>query len=165
MVDIGSFTAVDDNVLIDSGEGWVKIGSRSHLKRGSTLRTYGGFISIGNRVSIGENCILAGHGGITIGDMVVIAGQCYISAQEHLSSEADTPIRFQGESARGISIGQDCWIGGGVMIRDGVQIGDRVVIGAGSVVTHSLPSQTMCWGSPCQPRRALINQESTVEGL
>ena len=149
---IGAFSTVEDYVLLDcgsSGSSEISIGNRCKIKQGAVLRTYDGHIRIGNRVSVGEYSILAGHGGLTIGDCTLIAGHCYISAANHISSGRDM-IRFQGESARGIVIGNNVWIGGHVLIRDGVSIGDGGVIGAGSIVTADLPSDVVCYGVPCR---------------
>mgnify|MGYP002113181983 FL=1 len=52
-----------------------------------------------------------------------------------------------------IHIGRNCWIGSGVMIMPGIIIGDNVVIGAGSVVTHDLPSNVVAVGTPCKVLR------------
>jgi acetyltransferase-like isoleucine patch superfamily enzyme len=157
---LGAFTKVEDEVLVEAEFGRIDIGSRCKLKRGVTIKAYGGHVVIGDRVSIGENTIIAGHGGVEIGDLTIVAGGCYISAQNHIFT-GDVPIRFQGERALGISIGKNCWLGGRVSVIDGVSIGDGAVIGAGSVVTRSLPSAYVCWGSPCKPRR-LIRMESSV---
>jgi acetyltransferase-like isoleucine patch superfamily enzyme len=50
-----------------------------------------------------------------------------------------------------VTIGEDCWIGMGVCILPGVTIGDRVIIGAGSVVAKDIPSDVIAVGNPCQP--------------
>jgi acetyltransferase-like isoleucine patch superfamily enzyme len=47
------------------------------------------------------------------------------------------------------------WIGGGVIILAGVTIGDNVTIGAGSVVTHDIPSNTVAVGNPCRPIKSI----------
>jgi acetyltransferase-like isoleucine patch superfamily enzyme len=59
-------------------------------------------------------------------------------------------IRFQGETARGIDIGNNVLMGGNIMIVDGVTIGDGCVIGSGSVVTKDLPANTISYGVPCR---------------
>lgn len=149
---VGPFTVIEDHVLLDSEYGhksMISIGCRCKIKSGVVLRTYGGEICIGNRVSIGEYSVLAGHSKLAIGDCTIIAAHCYISAANHIFSN-DEIIRFQGEISRGIDIGRDCWIGGNTMVLDGVKIGDGCVVGAGSVVTKSLPPNTICRGNPCQ---------------
>lgn len=52
-----------------------------------------------------------------------------------------------------IRIGRNCWLGAGVIVLPGVTIGDNVVVGAGSVVTHDLPSNVVAVGTPCRVLR------------
>lgn len=59
------------------------------------------------------------------------------------------------EYAKPINIGEDVWVGGSVVICPGVTIGDRSVIGAGSVVTKSIPSDVFAAGNPCRVIRSL----------
>ena len=59
------------------------------------------------------------------------------------------------EYARPIRIGHDVWVGGGEIILPGVTIGDRSVVGAGSVVVHDVPPATVVVGSPARIVRAL----------
>lgn len=147
---IEPYVTIEDYVLIDTGElGLIHIGSRSKLKHGTVLRAYDGFIKIGNRVTIGEYSILAGHGGIVINDTVAIAGHCYITAQNHIFS-SDIPIRFQGETTKGINIGFGAWIGGRCVVLDGTNVGEHCIVGAGSIVTKSLSKNMVCYGSPCK---------------
>ena len=54
-----------------------------------------------------------------------------------------------------ITIGEDCWLGGGVTVCPGVTIGDRCIIGAGSVVVKDIPSDSMAVGNPCRVIRKL----------
>jgi len=152
-IEIGPFTVIEDYTLLDCGKklsSYISIGSRCKLKRGAVIRTYDGFIDIGNRVSVGEYSVLAGHGGLKIGNNSIIAAHVYISAANHIHNPGEV-VRFQGETANGITIGNECWIGGFVMIVDGVIIEDGVVVGAGSVVTRNLPKNTVCYGVPCRP--------------
>jgi len=62
--------------------------------------------------------------------------------------------------AKPISIGSDVWIGGGTIICPGVTIGDRSVIGAGSVVTRSIPTDVTAAGNPCRVIRSLASADS-----
>ena len=59
--------------------------------------------------------------------------------------------RKRSEFAKSITIGDDCWIGGGVIISPGIMIGDRCVVGAGAVVTKDIPSDTIVVGNPAKP--------------
>ena len=55
------------------------------------------------------------------------------------------------EFAKPISIGDDCWIGGGVIISPGITVGNRCIVGAGAVVTKDIPSDTIVVGNPAKP--------------
>ena len=54
-----------------------------------------------------------------------------------------------------MSLGDNVWLGGGVIVCPGVTIGDNSVIGAGSVVTHSLPANVIAVGNPARILRAI----------
>ena len=62
--------------------------------------------------------------------------------------------------AKPIKIGKDCWLGGGVIVLAGVEIGDGTTIGAGSVVTKNIPKNCVAAGSPCRVIRYLDNKNS-----
>jgi maltose O-acetyltransferase len=71
----------------------------------------------------------------------------------------DATERRRGlEFARPIVIGEDIWIGGGAIICPGVRVGDRTVIGAGSVVTRDLPPDVFAAGNPCRVVRSLVSK-------
>jgi acetyltransferase-like isoleucine patch superfamily enzyme len=151
-IEIGAFTVIEDYVLIDSGlnsRSHISIGKRCKIKQGAILRSYGGCIIIGDRTTIGEYTIIAGHGGVNIGNTCEIAGHCYISAQNHILINNEI-IRFQGETSKGIDIEDNVLVSGNCMIVDGVKIGYGSVIGAGSVVTKSIPINKICCGDPCE---------------
>ena len=59
------------------------------------------------------------------------------------------------EAGRPVTIGDDVWIGGGSIVCPGVTIGARTVVGAGSVVTRSLPPDVFAAGNPCRVVRSL----------
>ena len=54
-----------------------------------------------------------------------------------------------------VKIGNNCWLGAGVVVLPGVTIGDNTVIGAGSVVTKDIPSNVIAYGSPCRVIREI----------
>lgn len=149
---VGPLAIIEANVLIDLGKkGVITIGSRSKIKYGCVLRAYDGRITIGERTTICEYSILAGHGDIFIGDFVAIAGHAYIAASNHIFSSND-PIRFQGETADGIKIKNDVWMGARCTVLDGTEIGEGCVIGAGSVVMRNLKGNYVCVGAPCREK-------------
>ena len=155
-ISIDEFVTVEDDVTIDlgpSGHGRVRVASRAKLKIGVVLRCYGGEVSIGQRSTLGEYCVVFAHGGVQIGAHVGIGPQTTIAASQHITESPDIPMRYQGETAAGVLVEDDVWIGSGVQVLDGVTIGYGSVIGAGSVVTRQMPPRFICHGVPCRPIR------------
>jgi acetyltransferase-like isoleucine patch superfamily enzyme len=112
-------------------------------------------LSIGNHVSIHPMCYLDAAAGMEIGDHVSIAHSTSILTTEHSYHDPtqairDTPCRFER-----VSIADDVWIGCGVRILAGVDIGTRCVIGAGAVVTHSIPPNSLAAGVPARVIRSI----------
>jgi acetyltransferase-like isoleucine patch superfamily enzyme len=108
-------------------------------------------ISIGNDTFINHNCcIWAALGGtITIGDDVLLGpGVCVIASNHGIDS--GELVRLQEGQDAGIVIGNDVWIGANASILAGVHIEDGCVVGAGAVVTKSLPANAVCGGVPAK---------------
>lgn len=130
--------------------GAIWIDEKTEILDGVIIYTYGGKISIGKNCSINPYAIIYGHGGVTIGDNVLIAAQCMIIAANHNFVSKDIPICFQGNNAKGITIEDDVWLGHGCSILDGVTIGRGAIIGAGSVINKSVPPFTIVAGVPAK---------------
>ncbi|MBK8970219.1 MAG: acyltransferase [Hahellaceae bacterium] len=109
-----------------------------------------GFIKIGKNSGIGQMSVLYGNGGLTIGDNVMIAGQCFIVASSHRYDQSDVPIMFQGITAKGIVIEDDAWIGAGAKILDGVTIGKGAIVAANAVVTKDVAAGARVGGVPAR---------------
>jgi acetyltransferase-like isoleucine patch superfamily enzyme len=107
-------------------------------------------IRIGNNSAVGSQSYLGGQGGITIGNDVIIGPQVQIFSENHNYDDPLTVIRKQGESRKGVVIGNNCWIGAGSIILDGVHIADGCVIAAGSVVTKSITANSVVAGVPAK---------------
>lgn len=151
-IKIGAYCTVEPNVFIDLGNGGtIILGERSKLKYGAVLRAYGGSIHIGSRSSIGEYTVCAGHGGLDIRSNVIIAGHCYITASDHIYS-AEFPTRFQGETAKGIIIHENSWIGANVTVLDGVVVGSSSVVGANALVNKRIEDCSINVGVPAKPK-------------
>ncbi|MGL4787599.1 MAG: DapH/DapD/GlmU-related protein, partial [Cetobacterium sp.] len=67
----------------------------------------------------------------------------------------DGTFEFCKTQTAPVTIGDNVWIGGGVIILPGVTIGNNVVIGAGSVVTKDIPSNFLAFGNPCKVVKSL----------
>lgn len=112
-------------------------------------------LKIGNNSKIGSESQIFNYNKITIGDYVEIGTQFYINTDNHSTSKPYEHLVKQGSLSNKINIGSDIWIGSRVTILSGVKIEDRVVIGAGSVVTSDLKSGYMYAGVPAKIKKAL----------
>lgn len=107
---------------------------------------YGDGILIGENTFINFNCIFLDGAIITIGKHVRIGPHVQIYTAEHPMDYVER--RMNKETASPVTVGDDCWIGGGAIILPGVTIGNRCVIGAGSVVTKDVPPDSVVVGNP-----------------
>ena len=107
-------------------------------------------ISLGERVSIHEYCFLGGCGEIKIGNNVAIAHGCSTISEKHNFSDTDILIKNQGVTAQPIVIGDNVWFGCKVTILGNMRIGNGTIVGAGSIVTKSLPDNVIAAGNPCK---------------
>lgn len=120
---------------------------------------HGNGLYLGEGVFVNYNGMFLDAADITIGSHTLIGPNCSLYTPQH-------PIDYRQrrhtvESAFPISIGEDCWLGGNVTVCPGVTIGDRTIIGAGSVVTHDIPSDCMAAGNPCKVIKSLSGGERT----
>ncbi|MCP9456351.1 MAG: acyltransferase [Nitrospira sp.] len=128
----------------------IKIGKHSRVLPYAKIIPQQGFVKIGEQCTVQYGCLLYGVGGLEIGDNTRIAAYTVISPMNHIYQDPSVPIWQQGETAVGIKIGSDVWIGSGSKVLDGVTIGDGSVIGAGSVVTKSIPPFSVAVGVPAR---------------
>lgn len=119
---------------------------------------YGNNIYFGNHCEVNMNCTFLDDNKIVIGDHTLIAPNVQIytafhptHAQDRFGEpKPDGSFQFCTGYTAPVIIGKYVWIGGGAIILPGVTIGDNVVIGAGSVVTKDIPSNTIAYGNPCK---------------
>lgn len=114
---------------------------------------YGENIHLGKNVEINMNCVFLDCNTIQIGDFSGIGPGVHIYAVYHPTD----PLQRLGENSSfwksltaPVHIGKNVWIGGGSIILPGVSIGDGTTIGAGSVVTESIPAYCIAVGNPCK---------------
>lgn len=120
---------------------------------------HGHGIHLGEHVFINANCTFLDGAYITIGANTLIGPDVKIYTPHH-------PIDFierrgSSEYAYPVTIGEDCWIGGGTIICPGVRIGNRCIIGAGSVVTKDIESDSVAVGNPAHISKKLISIRHT----
>jgi maltose O-acetyltransferase len=113
---------------------------------------YGSNIHLGTRVFFNFNCVVLDVCEVRIRDFTLFGPAVQILTATH---PLEAELRRSREFAKPIAIGSDVWVGGGAIICPGVTIGDRAVIGAGSVVTKDVPAGVLAVGNPCRVVRAL----------
>lgn len=129
--------------------GSIILGNEVIINQDVILRTCTGRITIGDRVVIGYGTIMHGLGGISIGNDTLISPRVQIYAQNH-GTLKNMLIRSQPQTAIGIKIGSDCWIGAGAILTDNVTIEDGAIIAAGAVVTKDVPAYEIHGGNPAK---------------
>ena len=114
---------------------------------------YGYNMKVGEQVFFNFNCVVLDVAPVTIGSRTMFAPNVQIYTATH---PIDPVERLSGkEYAKPINIGSDVWVGGSTVICPGVSIGDRSVIGAGSVVTKDIPADVIAAGNPCRVIRRI----------
>lgn len=151
-VDSNAF--IGDNVVIyaAAGGGQLRIGKGVNIHRDCIIETgQGGSLWIGEDTHIQPRCQFSAYKGtIQIGRGVQIAPNCAFYPYNHGfelgQSIKSQPIHTKG----GILIGDDAWLGVGVIVLDGARIGRGAVIGAGSVVKSEIPDNAIAAGVPAR---------------
>jgi len=131
---------VDINLVTDEGNCYVEIGEWTYLGPYSCMAGPG-------HIKIGKSCLIASHTGIY--------------ANNHSFADPTRYIWEQGITRKGIVIEDDCWLGTGVKVLDGVTIGQGSVVGAGAVVTKDIPPYSVAVGIPSK----VIAQRNNKTGL
>lgn len=116
---------------------------------------YGTNIYAGKNLFINFNCVILDCAKVSLGDNVFLAPNVQIYTAHHpvIASE-----RIKGpELASPITIKNNVWLGGGAIVCPGVTIGENTTIGAGSLVTRSIPPNMLAAGNPCRVLRSIPN--------
>lgn len=130
-VELGEGVSLFGDTIIETGEGGsVKVGANTHIQRACQLIAYKAPIEIGCHIEIAQNCVFYPY--------------------DH-GTAPGKPITEQPLQTKGpIVVGDDAWLGVGVIVLAGVRIGKGAVVGAGSVVTHDVPDGAIAVGVPAR---------------
>jgi maltose O-acetyltransferase len=122
-----------------------KCGKEIRVKRNADVSM---FIEIGDYSELGTNSIIQSN--TSIGNNVIMGPDVKIFTRNHKYDSVDIPIQFQGHTEEKVTIGNDVWLGANVIITPGVNIGNHVIVAAGSVVTKDIPDFAIVGGVPAK---------------
>ena len=148
---------VHGNVLEALRDGRLHVGAGTLLEPGVWI-TIGdeGRVQIGAGTFLNLNVMVAANELVEIGDHCMFANGCFVTDANHRFDDPDRPVTWQGFTSKGPTrIGDNVWCGANVVVTSGVTIGERCVIGAGSVVTSDLEPFTIAAGAPARPLRRI----------
>jgi acetyltransferase-like isoleucine patch superfamily enzyme len=139
-IEIGTETLIGPYVSISAG------------MPGEAPRTSGDrpVVVIGDRCSIGRGTSIVGLRHIEIGDDVAIGPNVYITDHNHSYADVTTPIAGQWPAEDQVRIGAGSWLGTGVIVLPGSDVGCHVAIAAGSVVRGVIPDRSVAAGAPAR---------------
>jgi acetyltransferase-like isoleucine patch superfamily enzyme len=133
-----------------------KAGENAHIEAPFHC-DYGKNIEVGKNFFVNYNCTILDVGKVVIGDNVMFAPNVSIYTAGHPVHPESRNTGYEYGIA--ITIGDNVWIGGNVIINPGVTIGNNVVIGAGSIVTKDIPDNVIAVGSPCKVIREVTEED------
>lgn len=154
-VTLGNYVTIDalsrEGVILGDN---VSIGAFTIIEATGILRRLGKGFSIGANSNLGDYCFVGAAGGVRIGDNVLIGQRVSFHSEDHVFARTDLPIKAQGTTQHGIIVEDDCWLGSGVIILDGVTVHHGTVVAAGSVVTKDVPPYAVVGGVPAKVIRS-----------
>lgn len=158
---LGDGVVLDDEVVLDAkgtdNEGMV-LGDGVYVGRRSILYCKNGNMRLGPKVNVSSNCQFFSANELEVGAGTVVAAYVYLlsGGQYEVSGKAAPFAEQSGRVIRGPTrIGENNWLGAGVVVVDGAQTGRHVVIGAGAVVTGEIPSDSLAVGIPAKVKQSI----------
>jgi acetyltransferase-like isoleucine patch superfamily enzyme len=152
-IHIGDGVTVDDLVVLDAkgtGNRGIEIGDGVFLGRGTILSCKDGDITLGPHTNLGFHCEVFSGSTVTVGRHGLFAAYVYLVGGGHEFERADLAVVDQPRSSRGITLGDNVWLGTGAKVLDGVRLGSHVVVGANAVVNSDLPEGAIAAGVPAR---------------
>ncbi|GAB7044241.1 MULTISPECIES: acyltransferase [Catenuloplanes] len=140
---IGAGCFVSEHASVHPDE--LRLGDRSYVAAGAYLT---GTLRTGRDCSINPYAVVRGD--VTLGNAVRIGAHTSILAFNHTMDDPDVEVFRQPLTSKGITIGDDVWIGSHVVVLDGVTVGDRSVLAAGAIVTRDVPAGAVVGGNPAR---------------
>jgi acetyltransferase-like isoleucine patch superfamily enzyme len=139
-----------------SGKAEVDLASSTSWGKGCIISAFtkvkisGPFV-MGKRVQISTGCFIgAGSGGLTLGDDVLVGPNCAIMTGSYIFDQLDVPLQEQGTTSKGVRIGHRVWVGSNSVVLAGSELGDNVIVSAGSVVSGTVSPNSIVLGNPAK---------------
>jgi acetyltransferase-like isoleucine patch superfamily enzyme len=153
------------NVLEALREGRLEVGEGVLFEPGVWITAPGSArVRIGAGTFLNQGVMVASHELVEIGEHCMLANGCFVSDAAHRYDDPDKPVPWQGFMSKGPTrIGANCWLGAHVVVTSGVSVGERCVVGAGSVVTHDIPPFSVAAGAPARVLRS-ISTADPIQG-
>ena len=148
-----------DRTVTIKGARYLTVGYDTRVLKDASLENFDSYfdqklqpaITLGNHCLIGIRTQLIGAGKLTIGNDVFVAADVYITTLNHgMDPQNPTTYGLQPLQIQDVTLGDGCWIGTKVVILPGVTIGKRAIVGAGSIVTKSVPDYSIAVGNPAK---------------
>lgn len=149
------FVAEDAHVVADR----FGLGDGSFVAAGCLIR---GDVTVGEHCSLNSGATTIGK--VTIGDFVRIASYAVLVGENHVFTDPEVPIAWQGLTTEGVVIEDDVWIGAHATVVDGVTVGAHSVVAAGAVVTRDVEPWSVVAGVPARKLRDRRQPEATGRG-
>lgn len=170
----GSAIAFPPGVVF--GERWIRIGADTligphvglsvGLDAGDDMAgADGAVVMIGDRCTIGRGSAVVARCRVEIGDDVSTGPNVYITDHNHTYADPAIPIGRQWPAEDPVRIGSGSWLGAGVIVLPGADIGCHVTVGAGSVVRGIVPDHSVVAGSPARVVRRFVDGQGWVPAL
>jgi acetyltransferase-like isoleucine patch superfamily enzyme len=129
----------------------INISSNSIIGKNTRISSgQDGKVFIAENVLVDDYTFIMAHESISIGKNTKIAAFCFITDFNHRFEDKKISIVKQGYNAKPVLIGENVWIGTHSVILPGVTIGNRAIIGAGSIVTKDVPANSIAVGNPAK---------------
>jgi acetyltransferase-like isoleucine patch superfamily enzyme len=143
---------VHGNLLEAFTEGRLDVGAGTLFEPGVWITAPGSArVRIGQGTFLNKGVMVASHELVEIGSHCMLANGCFVSDANHRFDDPHRPVTWQGFVSKGPTrIGDNCWLGANVVVGTGVNIGERSVIGANSVVTRDVDAFSVVAGAPAR---------------
>lgn len=138
-------------------EMFAEIGEDCYIETPFHANWGGRHVHFGRNIYANFNLTLVDDTHIYVGDFCQIGPNVVLATAGHPICPELRERAYQYNAP--VRIGRNCWLGANVVVVPGVTIGDNVVVGAGSVVTHDLPNNVVAVGNPCHILREVNDRD------